>query len=134
MFRRSLACTLASLGICAWLAAPAVGAGPPGVAKWRMLHSKLRSARSPVPDVPGPIRFRDSQVEPVGGGAVDGWDKVDHAAAFATFVGSCRRIAHTAHPPGESRPMYPALHAVCQRALRAGTPGEDAAKKFFEDN
>src|SRR5205823_10881139 len=45
-----------------------------------------------------------------------------------------RPIANTAHPPGESRPMYPALHAVCRRALRAGTLGVDAARKFFEDN
>src|SRR5437588_1619767 len=129
MVRRSLACTLASLGMCAWLAAPAIAAVPHGVAKWRMLQSKLHP-KSFVPDVPGPIRFRDSQVEPVGWGAVDGWDKDDHAAAFATFLVSCRPIANTAHPPGESRPMYPALHAVCRHALRAGTLGVDAARKF----
>jgi membrane-bound lytic murein transglycosylase A len=30
--------------------------------------------------------------------------------------------------------MYGALHAVCRRALRAGSLGEAAARKFFEDN
>jgi membrane-bound lytic murein transglycosylase A len=98
-----------------------------------MLQSKLHP-KSFVPDVPGPIRFRDAQIEPVGWGALDGWAKDDHPAAFATFLVSCRPIAGTAHPPGETRPMYPALHSVCQRAMRAGSLGEDAAKKFFEDN
>jgi membrane-bound lytic murein transglycosylase A len=133
MARWSLACTLASLGLCAWLVAPADAANPHGIAKWRMLHARMHP-KSSVPDVPGPIRFRDSQVEPVGWGTVDGWDKDDHAAAFATFLVSCRPIAGTAHPPGETRPMYSGLHSVCQRALRAGTLAEDAAKKFFEDN
>src|SRR4051794_22333103 len=133
MARWSLACTLASLGLCAWLVAPANAANPHGIAKWRMLHARMHP-KSSVPDVPGPIRFRDSQVEPVGWGTVDGWDKDDHAAAFATFLVSCRPIAGTAHPPGETRPMYSGLHSVCRRALRAGTLAEDAAKKFFEDN
>jgi len=128
-----LARTLASLGLCAWLAGPAVAAAPHGVATWRMLQSRLHPKFS-VPDVPGPIRFRDAQVEPVGWDTVDGWDKDDHAAAFATFLVSCRPIANTAHPVGESRPMYAALHAVCRRALRAGTLGAGAARKFFEDN
>jgi membrane-bound lytic murein transglycosylase A len=133
MWSRSLACTLASLGVCAWLAGPALAAAPHGVAKWRMLQSKLHP-KSSVADVPGPLRVRDAQVEPVGWDKVDGWDKDDHAAAFATFLVSCRPIVVTAHPAGESRPMYAGLHAVCRRALRAGTLGADAARKFFEDN
>jgi|SRR5579871_145840 len=129
---RLLAWIAASLGLCVWLAAPVGAAGPHGIAKWRMLHA-LR-AKSSVPDVPGPIRFRDAKVEPVRWETVDGWDKDDHAAAFAAFLVSCRPIAGTAHPPGETRPMYGALHAVCQRALRASTLDEPAARKFFEDN
>jgi membrane-bound lytic murein transglycosylase A len=95
--------------------------------------SKLHPGSS-VADVPGPIRFRDTQIEPVGWSAIDGWDKDDHAAAFATFLVSCRPIVATAHPAGETRPMYPALYAVCRRARRAGTLNADAARKFFEDN
>ncbi len=133
MWRRSLACALASLGICAWLSGAAGAAAPHGPAKWRMLAAKLHPKYS-VPDVPGPVRFRDSQVEPIGWDAVDGWAKDDHAAAFATFLVSCRPIAATAHPAGENRPMYAALHAVCRRALSAGPLGAAAAKKFFEDN
>jgi membrane-bound lytic murein transglycosylase A len=87
-----------------------------------------------VPDVPGPLKLHDARLEPVTFDRLDGWRSDDHVAAFATFVTSCRPIASVAHPPGESRPMYAALHAVCQRALRAGTLDEAAARKFFEDN
>jgi membrane-bound lytic murein transglycosylase A len=125
---------LASLAICASISGPAGAAQPHGiVAKWRTLESKLRP-KSFVPDVPGPIKFRDSQVEPVGWDTVDGWDKDDHAAAFAAFLVSCRPIARTARPAGETRPMYGALHAVCRRAVRAGALDDARAQKFFEDN
>ncbi|HEY1541603.1 MAG TPA: MltA domain-containing protein [Xanthobacteraceae bacterium] len=87
-----------------------------------------------VPDVPKPFGIHDAGLEPLEWGLLDGWAADDHAAAFATFLVSCRPIAGTAHPPGENRPMYAALHAVCRRALVAGTLGEDAARKFFEDN
>jgi membrane-bound lytic murein transglycosylase A len=83
--------------------------------------------------------MRDAQVEPIGWGDIDGWSKDDHAAAFAAFLASCQPIARTAHPAGENRPMYGALHAVCGRALRAGAPRSgartgEAARKFFEEN
>jgi peptidoglycan lytic transglycosylase A len=122
---RPLAALLAVLAVWSLLAEPAAARRHGYVAKWRPLAPA-------VPDVPGPIKFRDSQLEPVGWDAIDGWDKDDHAAAYAAFLVSCRPIAHTAHPAGENRPMYAALHAVCARAVRAGALGEDAARKFFE--
>src|SRR5262245_1664441 len=131
--RATLAGALAVLALLGSINRPAVAAQPHGIAaKWRAIEARLR--KSSVPDVPGPIRFRDAQVEPVGWQAVDAWDTDDHAAAFAAFLVSCRPIAHTAHPPGENRPMYGALYEVCRRALRAGSLGEAAARKFFEDN
>jgi len=87
-----------------------------------------------VPDVPRPFRIHDAALEPADWSHLDGWAADDHAAAFAAFLASCRPIAMTAHPPGESRPMYAALHAVCRRALRAGKLNEDAARRFFEEN
>ncbi len=87
-----------------------------------------------VPDVPSPLKIHDAGLEPIEWEHMDGWAADDHAAAFSTFLVSCHPIAITAHPVGESRPMYAALHAVCQRALKAGTLAEDAARKFFEDN
>jgi peptidoglycan lytic transglycosylase A len=134
MFRRAtLAGALALLAAIASISAPAGAAQQHGIAaRWRAIDQRLRAKH--IPDVPGPIRFRDAQVEPVGWPTVDGWDRDDHAAAFATFLVSCRPIALTAHPPGETRPMYGALYTVCRRALRAGTLGDAAARKFFEDN
>ncbi len=80
--------------------------------------------------------MRDAQVEPIGWGDIDGWSKDDHAAAFAAFLASCQPIARVAHPAGENRPMYGALHAVCRRALREAprAPTDEAARKFFEQN
>jgi membrane-bound lytic murein transglycosylase A len=131
--RATLAGALAILVVTASITAPAVAAHPHGIAaRWRAIEARLR--KPSVPDVPGPIAFRDAQVEPVGWPTVEGWDKDDHAAAFAAFLVSCRPIALTAHPAGENRPMYGALHAVCRRALRAGPLGEAAARKFFENN
>jgi membrane-bound lytic murein transglycosylase A len=129
--RRSLALILASLGICACLAAPPSAAAPHGVAKWRMLRSKLQPK---VPDVPGPLRIANAQVEPVGWNAIDGWNQDDQAAAFATFLLSCRPIVATARPAGETRPVYAGLYSICRRALRAGALDATAARKFFEDN
>ena len=37
-----------------------------------------------------PIRFPDTQYEPVEWADVDGWANDDHAAAFSTFLASCR--------------------------------------------
>ena len=80
------------------------------------------------------MRIRDGALEPVAFADVADWRKDDHAAAFATFVTSCRPIVRAPHPPGENRPMYAALHAVCARALHAGKLSAEAARKFFEDN
>ena len=124
--------------LIAWAAAgnPAAAARRHGyVAKW---HSgatiKLRTFAPAVPDLPTPLHIANSQIEPAAWTDIAGWHDDDHAAAFATFLNSCRPIARTAHPSGENRPMYTGLHAVCERAMQAGTLAEDAARKFFEDN
>src|SRR5215472_16205785 len=119
-----------------WAASNPAAAAPRHLAapKWHQGTGKLRPPISSVPDVPSPLRIRDARLEPVAWADVEGWRKDDHAVAFATFVASCRPIARTPHPPDEARPMYAALHAVCGRAVRAKALGEDAARKFFEDN
>ncbi|MEA3024274.1 MAG: rane-bound lytic murein transglycosylase, partial [Alphaproteobacteria bacterium] len=120
----SLAVLIATLFVCP----PADAARRHGyVAKWRG-PAKLRPLAPIVPDVPGPWTMRDAQVEPIGWGDIDGWSKDDHAAAFAAFLASCQPIARVAHPAGENRPMYGALHAVCRRALREAAPREGAPR------
>src|SRR6516162_1809186 len=39
-----------------------------------------------------PIRFPDTQYEPVAWDGLDGWDKDDHEAAFAAYLTSCRAL------------------------------------------
>jgi membrane-bound lytic murein transglycosylase A len=97
------------------------------------------AARSPAPveaSAPRPdaLRFAESQLEPVDWSALDGWATDDHAAAFATFLTSCRPLVRTVQPESETRPMYAALKDVCRRALAAGQVAQEQARQFFEDN
>ena len=80
-------------------------------------------SRSFVPDDVSqaePLRLPDSALEPIDWNALVGWAADDHAAAFATFLVSCRPMLRTIPPQGEARPMYFALTQVCQRAIAAG--------------
>ncbi|MEA2875713.1 MAG: rane-bound lytic murein transglycosylase [Hyphomicrobiales bacterium] len=106
----------------------------------RAHRAKIRSAPAPVseftgkPNPPGPIRFADTRFEPVAFDAVDGWAADDHAAAFATFLASCRPIAGSAKVSRDTRPVYPALVEICRKARSAGTLGAEGARNFFEEN
>jgi peptidoglycan lytic transglycosylase A len=90
-----------------------------------------------------PIRFPDTQYEPVDWDSLDGWDNDDHEAAFATYLSSCRALTiKQRHGNGHGRVtqsaqligIAAALRDVCERA-QAAIPLDDAgAKKFFEDN
>ena len=82
-----------------------------------------------------PIKFPDTQYEPVEWADLDGWANDDHAAAFATFLASCRAL-DTKQRRGRERPPMPAMRSrmICARA-RAAIPLDDSgAQKFFEDN
>jgi membrane-bound lytic murein transglycosylase A len=83
---------------------------------------------------PEPLRLPDSALEPVDWTALEGWAADNHAAAFATFLASCRPLLRTIPRPGETRPMYSALTHVCQRALAAGRLADEQARMFFEHN
>ena len=39
-----------------------------------------------------PIKFPDTQYEPVDWADLDGWNSDDHEAAFATYLASCRAL------------------------------------------
>ncbi len=82
-----------------------------------------------------PIKFPGTQYEPVEWADLDGWTGDDHAAAFSTFLASCRALTisrqrQAADPP----PIVAALKDVCGRAFAAIPLDDDGAKKFFEDN
>ena len=83
---------------------------------------------------PEPLRFPNSALEPIEWNALNGWRTDDHAAAFATFLASCRPLLRTSLRDGEKRSMSFALMQVCRRALAAGRLAKDQARIFFEHN
>jgi membrane-bound lytic murein transglycosylase A len=81
-----------------------------------------------------PIKFPDAQYQPLDWANVDGWANDDHAAAFATFLASCRAVTSKRRPARDATPVGEALKSVCDRAFAALPLDEDGARKFFEDN
>jgi membrane-bound lytic murein transglycosylase A len=73
-----------------------------------------------------------STLRPIGFEALDGWTRDDHAAAFATFLRTCRMLtdATPALRPGLAPP--PALLEVCRQALASPVSGPEQARAFFE--
>ena len=83
---------------------------------------------------PEPLHLPDTALEPVEWNALKGWSADDHAAAFATFLASCRPLLRSSLNAGEKRPMYPALIEVCRRAFGTGRLTDDQARLFLERN
>ena len=81
-----------------------------------------------------PIRFPDTQYEPVDWADLDGWNGDDHAAAFAAFLTSCRTLDAKHRRERELTAIPAALKEICERAREAIPLDEDGARKFFEDN
>jgi membrane-bound lytic murein transglycosylase A len=81
-----------------------------------------------------PIKFPDTQYEPVYWATLEGWASDDHAAAFAAFLASCRALNGARQQVREGTTIANALKAVCERAIAAIPLDEDGARKFFEDN
>src|SRR5262245_42345040 len=106
----------------------------------RMHRAKSRNAPPPLseftgkPNPPGPMRWADTRFEPVAWSAIDGWAADDHAAAFATFLASCRALIGSARSARDARPVYPALVEVCRKARAGGTQNDGTARRFFEEN
>jgi membrane-bound lytic murein transglycosylase A len=81
-----------------------------------------------------PIKFPDTQYEPVDWVDIDGWANDDHATAFATFLGSCRVLDVQRRRPRDLPIIPAALKDICVHAREAIPLDEAGAKKFFEDN
>ena len=81
---------------------------------------------------PGPLRFPDTALEPLGFADLDGWAADDHAKAFAAFRASCAPMVRTRAP--EERPLAVALAQVCRQALALTRVDEAKAREFFETN
>jgi membrane-bound lytic murein transglycosylase A len=83
---------------------------------------------------PEPLRLSNTALEPIEWNSLQGWGADDHAAAFATFLTSCRSLLRTSLRDAERRSMYIALMQVCRQALAAGRLTNDQARLFFERN
>ena len=83
---------------------------------------------------PEPLRLPNAAIEPIEWNALNGWEVDDHAAAFATFLTSCRPLLRASVREGDKRPMYLALTQVCRQALAVGRLTDDQARIFFEHN
>jgi membrane-bound lytic murein transglycosylase A len=88
-----------------------------------------------------PIRFPDTQYEPVDWADLDGWTSDDHEAAFATYLASCRALNVKRRSDGrgnqrgrELTGIAAALRDICERAQAAIPLDNDGAEKFFEEN
>jgi membrane-bound lytic murein transglycosylase A len=80
------------------------------------------------------LNLRGARVETLGFSVLDGWKDDDHAAAFDTFLKSCRAILNGNRVMRSARPFYGALFKVCERAVAAGQLDREHARAFFENN
>jgi membrane-bound lytic murein transglycosylase A len=80
------------------------------------------------------LNLRGAHVEALSFSTLDGWKDDDQAAAFDTFLKSCRAILNGNRALRSARPFYGGLFKVCERAVAAGQLDRDHARTFFETN
>lgn len=88
-------------------------------------------AQAAPPEV---FRIANTQLETVAWSDLDGWMEDDHAAAFATFLNSCRAIVRGTPQNRIGNVFYAALQSVCRRAVAAHPHDAATARHFFEKN
>jgi membrane-bound lytic murein transglycosylase A len=80
------------------------------------------------------ITIRHAAIKPLTFADLDGWDKDDTAAAFATFMKSCGAILQGSKADRRARPLFAGLYNACERGKAAGTLDSARARKFFAAN
>jgi len=106
----------------------------PGVERKSQVPTFPLAIFGPSTTQPEPLRLSDTALEPIEWNDLKGWGADDHAAAFATFLTSCRPLLRTSLRDSERRSMYVALMQVCRQALAAGRLTDDQARLFFQHN
>lgn len=96
--------------------------------------AKSHTAIEPASIVPSQFWIPNAQIETVNWTEMVGWADDDHAAAFATFLKSCKSIVRGTPPRYEGQSFYAALKLVCLRAVNAPPREPAAARHFFETN
>src|SRR6202140_3756201 len=69
-----------------------------------------------------PIKFGDTEYQPVDWADLEGWSGDDHAAAFATFLVSCRTLTGRQRSGRELAAIPAALKEIWGRAGEAIPP------------
>ena len=82
----------------------------------------------------GALSVRNAKLATLSFSALDGWRDDDQAAAFATFLNSCRAILNANKTMRSARPILGGLFKSCERAVAAGQLGREQARAFFENN
>src|SRR5262245_60054437 len=80
------------------------------------------------------LSLRNAQLQGLSFSALDGWTDDDHAAAFSTFLKSCRAILNANKTMRSARPVLAGLFKACERAAAAGQLDGEQARAFFESN
>lgn len=103
------------------------------VALFCLLGGSAFAAAKPPPSPPS-LKIPNSQIEPLSWSDLNGWAEDDHAAAFKTFLESCKAILPGDASIRDSRPVFQALREICRRATARGPASNDEAQSFFEKN
>ena len=83
---------------------------------------------------PEVFRLSNTQYETVAWSEIDGWTTDDTAAAFATYLNSCKVMVRGTAAGRERSEFYAALQSVCRRAITTHPRDAAAARAFFEAN
>jgi len=94
----------------------------------------LLLAATVTPSLADKVRLPRASAEQIAFSALDGWADDDHAAAYGSFVNSCRAILKGNKAMRRARPIYAGLFEVCLRASSSGKLDGAHARKFFESN
>jgi membrane-bound lytic murein transglycosylase A len=81
----------------------------------------------------GPLKFRDSQFEPIKWSELAGWTTDDHLAAFAAYRTSCQALLKSRRSD-ERGDVSSALANVCRKATNLRPQDSQVARAFFEQN
>jgi len=102
------------------------------VSRFFVLALCLVAATTAARAEPGALKFPDASLEPTAWSLLDGWTSDDHAAAYATFLASCRAIAAQGRPKPPARRFTEAMKGICRHAKAAPSPSPEQARAFFE--
>ena len=83
------------------------------------------------------LRLPGAQIEPLKFSELNGWIADDQAAAFGSFLKSCKAIRAGSQPTRAARPVSAALYDICGRAMaltKSGSIDVRATRAFFEAN